>query len=216
MHFKEENMLEMTQSNILTTKGAEISFAGAFFPHIEDSYEMSIIAHLKNKYDVLGSRFGYSPNEKEILETLSFTEEEIENSCGDEPIVGRTLGIIYKKPNYSLRMPHSKEDDEKLEELKKDYPEFFLSLIRVKEYYRDYGVGSAMLKFAEYKFAKELYGEHKKRGFIEGHFFPLDETKMIETEKFYRKNGFEFYDREIFKPIITEKVLDETAHIFER
>ena len=214
--FLDEKVLEVTESKVLTAKGAEVALAGALFSPTADSIEMGIIAHLKNKYDILSNRFGYSPEEREILDTLSYVESDAEFSKGSDPIIGRTLGFIYEKPNLTRAFSHSKEIEEMLKSFKKDSPEYYLSLIRIKEQYRDLGIGSAVLKYSEYKFAKELYRINKKVGFIDGSFSPFDETKTLETEEFYRKNGFEIYDKELFKPIITEQVLDETAHIFER
>jgi len=204
------------QSNIITPKGAELNLASGFSPHIENSTEMAIIAHLKNKYEVLAQKYGFSPEEREILDTLSPSTRDIEFPNGVDPIIGRTLGFIYQKPNSSLVLPHSKEVFEMLAELKRDNPEYFLSLIRVKEDYKGLGIGSIMLKYAEYNAAKEFKLQGKKHGFIEGHFLPSNENKRVETEKFYRNNGFELYDEELFKPINVEQVLDETSSIFER
>ena len=207
---------KVDEKNIITKSGANLSLASAISSRSGDGVELAVIAHLRNKYEVLAEKYFVSPEDREIIDCLSFVESDEEFANGSDPIIGRTLGFIYDKPKLSLRLPHSKEDYEKLEELKRDYPEYYLSLIRVKEAYKGLGMGSAMLDYVKYSIAKKWASEKKKFGFIEGNFNPLDESKYAETERFYRKNGFDIYDTELFQQINVEKTLDELAPYFEK
>ena len=89
-------------------------------------------------------------------------------------------------------------------------PYSYLGLVEVSDNEQQKGIGSTMLEMQDYLFAKyvdKLYGDEDS--VIRGIFMPFVYENRLLTEKFYRKNGYDFVDSrlDLFKDIKPSEVL---------
>lgn len=139
--------------------------------------------------------------------------------------VGSLTGSVYKK-RYEFDDLKPRKVEEFIEHLREKNPEYFITLIKVDENMKGKGVGTVMLEFSEYLFAKYLKSAKKKEGLIRGMLVPFDMRKYQETKNFYVKNGYSIhpyialngqFDEMLYKKLSVEEVMDrDNRETFER
>ena len=142
-----------------------------------------------------------------------------------EEHIGSLTGSVYKK-RYEFDDLKPKKVEDFIDDLRGKDPEYFITLIKVDKEMKGKGVGTVMLEFSEYLFAKYLHSAKKKEGLVRGQLVPFDMSKYQETKRFYTKNGYSIYpyvalngqlDEILYKKLNAEEVLDrDSRKVFER
>lgn len=107
-----------------------------------------------------------------------------------EDRIGSVSANVYKKHGVLNDNPNAIEIVKYLLELKGENPEAYINLINVEEEYKGLGIGTAMMDFAEYQIARNLFQLKQPKILLYGAFVPFDISKIPETRRFYTDRGF--------------------------